>query len=94
MQDNTLSIIIPAYNEEEAIAGTLKKTIDAINYIKSETSLDEVEVIVVSDGSWDRTAEIVRGFEGVKLIAYEKNRQGIVTSLLMPHKEDYLGVAF
>ncbi len=74
MQDNTLSIIIPAYNEEEAIAGTLRRTLDAIDHIKAEANLSDVEIIVVSDGSWDRTAQIVKGFEGVTLIAYEKNR--------------------
>lgn len=73
-KNNILSIIIPAYNEEEAIGGTLKRTLSAVEYIKKEAGLDEVEIIVVSDGSRDRTVDIVNTFENVILIAYEKNR--------------------
>ncbi|HIJ59788.1 MAG TPA: glycosyltransferase family 2 protein [Nitrospirae bacterium] len=74
MRNNILSIIIPAYNEEEAIGGTLKRTLSAIDNIKKNTELDEVEVIVISDGSSDRTVDIVKGFKEVTLISYEKNR--------------------
>ena len=36
--------------------------------------LAAVEVIVVSDGSTDRTVEIAQGFDEVKVIVFEKNR--------------------
>lgn len=51
----SLSIFMPAYNEEGNIAATL---IDATKAAKSITS--DYEIIVVNDGSRDRTAEIVR----------------------------------
>lgn len=72
--NNILSIIIPAYNEEEAIGGTLERTLSSIDNIKRSAGLDDVEVIVVSDGSRDRTVDIVNTFENVTLIAYENNR--------------------
>ena len=72
--NNILSIIIPAYNEEEAIGNTLRAALKALPRVKEQTRLDEVELIVVSDGSSDRTADIVREFKDVRLIAYEKNR--------------------
>jgi dolichyl-phosphate beta-glucosyltransferase len=53
-----LSIIIPAYNEERRIVRTLSETFDYLEAQKYES-----EVIVVNDGSRDRTAEKVRGFE-------------------------------
>ena len=34
----------------------------------------QVEIVVVSDGSTDRTAEIAKSFEDVKVIVFEKNR--------------------
>ncbi|HWE36606.1 MAG TPA: glycosyltransferase family 2 protein [Isosphaeraceae bacterium] len=70
----TLTIVIPALNEEEAIAGTVRRCLDARDEIKRAADLDDVEVIVVSDGSTDRTAEIARGFEGVEVIVFEQNR--------------------
>jgi len=54
------SIIIPAYNEEAYIAETLEAVLKQ-NY-------SDFEVIVVDNNSNDRTAEIVRGFKGVKLV--------------------------
>jgi glycosyltransferase involved in cell wall biosynthesis len=71
-----LSIIIPAFNEEEAIGGTLSDTLVAVPRIIEMAGIDDVEIIVVSDGSSDNTASIVKAFgnKGVKLIDYEKNR--------------------
>jgi len=53
-----LSIIIPAYNEEKRIARTLK---DIDEYLKTKTY--DYEIIVVSDGSRDKTADIVKGLQ-------------------------------
>lgn len=58
-----ISIIIPAFNEENTI-GTLLSKIKTVE-IQSEISL---EVIVVNDGSSDKTAKIVSSFDGIKLI--------------------------
>lgn len=69
-----LSIVIPAYNEEEAIGETIRRTLSARSDICGESPIEDVEVIVVSDGSTDRTADIARTFEDVQLIAFEKNR--------------------
>ena len=48
-----VSIIVPAYNEELVIKNTIDSLL-ASNY-------DNYEIIVVDDGSADKTAEIVRG---------------------------------
>jgi len=69
-----LSIVIPAYNEEEAIAGIIRRCLAERENIFRETPVDDVEVIVVNDGSRDRTAEIAGQFPDITLISYEKNR--------------------
>ena len=64
-----VSIVIPVYNEEEAIGGDLdliKRTMDA--------SGQPYEILVVNDGSTDRTVEIVSGRPWVKLLHHERNR--------------------
>ena len=62
---NKLSIVIPAYNEEEGIVETLKQLI---------SSFPDSEIIVVDDGSTDSTVEYVTNFETVNLIKHEFNR--------------------
>ena len=65
----TLSIVIPAYNEERYI-GTLLARIHDVDL----TSLDVAkEVVVVDDCSRDRTAEIVANVPDVRLIKMERN---------------------
>jgi glycosyltransferase involved in cell wall biosynthesis len=71
---HTLTIVIPAFNEEEAIGGTVSACLEAVTQIKQESGVRDVELIVVSDGSTDRTAAIVRSFENVKLIEFAQNR--------------------
>jgi dolichol-phosphate mannosyltransferase len=59
----TLSVVVPAYNEERFI-GTLLSQIAAVDF--GDLGV-RGEVIVVDDCSRDRTAEIVAGFPDVRL---------------------------
>jgi dolichyl-phosphate beta-glucosyltransferase len=53
----TYSIVIPAYNESARLGATLEKVLAYVHAQKWDA-----EVIVVNDGSHDKTAEIVRTF--------------------------------
>jgi len=66
----TVSLIIPAYNEEKVIAQKIENTL-ALDY-----PANKLQIIVVSDGSTDGTNKIVRRYEaqGVKLVALGKNQ--------------------
>lgn len=64
-----ISIVIPVYNEEAAIAQVLQDTIDTM-----ERAALAYELLVVDDGSTDRTREVVRGFDTVQLIEHPYNR--------------------
>ena len=69
-----LSIVIPAYNEEQAIGSIIERCLAARRGIIEQTALDAVEILVVSDGSTDRTVEIARGYPDIRLIVFERNR--------------------
>jgi len=70
-----LSVVIPAYNEEEAIAAIIESCLAARDAIVGQTPVAQVEVIVVSDGSSDDTEQIARGYEPqIRVIAYPDNR--------------------
>jgi glycosyltransferase involved in cell wall biosynthesis len=70
-----LSIVIPALNEEESIASIIERTHAASPEIIQKTQVNEVEIIVVSDGSTDKTVEIAQQYlSKIKLIIFEKNR--------------------
>jgi glycosyltransferase involved in cell wall biosynthesis len=66
---NTLSVVIPAYNEERFI-GTL---LDRIRAVDLDPLGYQMEIIVIDDKSRDRTADIVAAVPGVHLIRMEKN---------------------
>jgi len=73
-----ITILIAAYNEEDNIDSTLKNKLN-LDYPK-----EKLEVIVISDGSTDRTDEIVRRHKGerVRLIRQEP-RAGKTSALNM-----------
>jgi len=58
-----VSIVITAYNAEETIAYTLDSAI--------AQTWQRKEIILVDDGSTDRTAEVARQFKRVKLVSTE-----------------------
>lgn len=66
-----LSLIIPAYNEEKLIRGTISQFMAFLD--KKGYSW---EIIVANDGSRDKTSQIVRSFNSpkIKLVALEKNQ--------------------
>ena len=68
-----LSIVIPAYNEERRIPGTLEAT---IAYLQTRPYTSEL--IVVSDGSLDGTRQVAESFQaafpGLRVIEYQPNR--------------------
>jgi dolichyl-phosphate beta-glucosyltransferase len=68
-----LSVIIPAYNEEKRLPKTLKEIND---YLKKQNF--ESEIIVVSDGSTDKTCEVVEELKSeipnLRLICEKINR--------------------
>ncbi|PYV44023.1 MAG: hypothetical protein DMG06_08315 [Acidobacteria bacterium] len=63
-----ISIIVPTFNEEESIA-------DVIGTIETAMRAYEIahEIIVVDDGSTDKTLEIVRS-KGVKIVRHDQNK--------------------
>jgi cellulose synthase/poly-beta-1,6-N-acetylglucosamine synthase-like glycosyltransferase len=72
----TVSMIIAAYNEEEVIASKIENAL-ALSYPKGR-----LEIIVVTDGSTDRTTEIAQSFEpaGVQVL-HKPERQGKTAAL-------------
>jgi glycosyltransferase involved in cell wall biosynthesis len=65
---SAVTIIVPAYNEEKTVGQVLSETIS----IMDETDVP-YEIIVVDDGSTDKTGLIASGHK-VTLITNEKNR--------------------
>ncbi len=63
----SLSVLVPAFNEE----GALEKTVSAI--LSQSGHFAAFEIVVINDGSRDRTGEIARGLP-VTLIEHERNR--------------------
>lgn len=69
MMSFSLSVIIPAFNEEESIS----KTLNNIVLFLSNQDFD-FEVIVVDDGSNDNTNKLIRNRNDVELITLVNNR--------------------
>ncbi len=69
----TLSVVIPALNEESGIADIATRVLSTRSRL-AEVGVDGLELIVVDDGSTDRTAAIVRGIPGATLVSHGRNR--------------------
>lgn len=75
----TISVIIPAYNAER----TITKTIESVQ----QQTASDFELIVVDDGSSDKTLEIVKGLvdERLKVFSYENAGAAIARNRGLAH---------
>ena len=64
-----VSIVIPLYNKEKYIAR-------AINSILAQT-LSDCEIVVVDDGSTDKSADIVRSFDDSRIHLIQQANAGV-----------------
>ena len=71
----TVSILVPAYNEEKIIGEALEKLMSVV-YPKNK-----LEVIVIDDGSKDNTYSIAKNFESKNLRVLKKKNTGKASSL-------------
>ncbi|HKO45926.1 MAG TPA: glycosyltransferase family 2 protein [Pyrinomonadaceae bacterium] len=66
--DQPVSVIIPAFNEQAGIGEVL----DALQQMMASENISG-EILIIDDGSKDKTAEIVRS-RGVRLVQHDTNR--------------------
>lgn len=71
MNTKLVSIIIPAYNEEEVIVDMINVVTDALKDIK-----EDIEIVCVNDGSTDKTLEILRemALKDVRILVIDLSR--------------------
>jgi glycosyltransferase involved in cell wall biosynthesis len=62
MQNSVISVVIPAYNEEKTIGNIIEETIQIMDTLGMP-----YEIIVVDDGSTDRTREIASRYKATVL---------------------------
>ncbi|MFT5176648.1 MAG: glycosyltransferase involved in cell wall biosynthesis, partial [Gammaproteobacteria bacterium] len=71
---NSLTIVIPALDEQASIGSTIERCLAARTALAAECAIGDVEVIVVSDGSSDETARIAAAYTDVTVFVFIKNR--------------------
>jgi glycosyltransferase involved in cell wall biosynthesis len=74
MSVSGLSVVLPAYNEEESIETAVRKALEVLPKLA-----EQFEVIVVDDGSRDRTGEVAHAlvkehYPRVRLLRHLENR--------------------
>jgi len=68
-----LSVVIPAYNEENGIKEIADRVL-AVEPALKEAGIEKLELLVVDDGSKDRTADVTMSIPGVSLIRHINNK--------------------
>jgi glycosyltransferase involved in cell wall biosynthesis len=73
MAEMKVTVLMPAYNVERYIG-------DAIDSVLRQT-FSEFELLIVNDGSADRTEEIIRGFTDPRIVLINQKNQGVSAAL-------------
>lgn len=81
LNSTPIILILPAYNEQEALPPLLSAVAET-----RRTSLPDLSVVVIDDGSQDNTAQVVRNFntDWVRLVQHGRNMglaQGMRTGI-------------
>jgi len=80
----SVTLIIPAHNEDEVIRAKISNSL--------ELDYPNLEIVVVSDGSTDRTVEILRTFDKIRLLEFETQRgkTSVVADAVAASRSDLL----
>ena len=68
----TISVVIPAYNAEHTILDTIKSV--------QQQTFSDYEIIVINDGSEDRTLELVEQVEDSRVKVFSYSNGGLSTA--------------
>ena len=68
-----ITIVIPVYNGEE----TLKSCLDSVTTMEIPDNC-KVDILVVNDGSTDKTKEIAQEYQGIRIIDLKQNQGRII----------------
>lgn len=71
VQRNCVSLVVPAYNEEDGIGPVIQRMLQVREELQKQGW--QLEILVVDDGSRDRTAEVVTRYPEVRLVRHSKN---------------------
>ncbi len=66
--NNVISIVVPVFNEEKAVASTMKQLKEVMG-----KSGYEYEIIAVNDGSQDKSLDILKQIKGINVINHPYN---------------------
>ena len=69
-ESDLVSVIIPVFNGERFLAETIESVLDQ--------SYKPIEIIIVDDGSNDRTAQIARSYDGISY--FKQTQQGVAAA--------------
>lgn len=76
----TLSVVVPSYNEEKRLPPMLDEAIDVLEQKSKQTPSFTYEIIVVDDGSRDKTSQVALnyvkklGTDKMRVLTFTKNR--------------------
>ncbi len=75
--DRKVSILIPAYNEQDSLEELYSQIIDSIDVMKGKGQVSDYEIWFVNDGSTDDTESVMRNLtekdSNVHMISFRKN---------------------
>ena len=84
---NLLSIVVPVYNEENNIGELIKK----LKNLDLSASNFKKEIIIINDGSTDKSASIIKEFDEVIVKKQENQGKGsAVQNGIKSAKGDYI----
>ena len=64
-----ISVIIPLYNKEQFIEATLLSVLNQ--------TFSDFEIIIINDGSTDKSVEVVNSFDDNRIILYTTKNKGV-----------------
>ena len=90
MPKEKLTVVIPAYNEEYRLPPTITKILEWAD----TTSVFEIELIIVDDGSEDKTCDIVQEFsqKDLRIRLIQERHVGAVHAILKGFKAGMFGI--